>query len=217
MMRAPSRKGPVTLTASVCARSIASPSRISTSEGGITTPMVLAMQVSAALRSSGMPAASSFGCTARDSIATLAPTEPFIGASNTPRLSPASGMPAPVRAKARLATRNRISANGSRFSMAPMNTYSGKACSKSCSSRPRRRAGIAVSSGRVNAPMARPPSENASATPISSIHAGRPVAIIRIATQASMNTPAVGIIACPAYRPARPARIPAGPTTRCTA
>ena len=39
--------------ASVCARIIASPSRISTSEGGTTTPSVLATHTSATLRSSG--------------------------------------------------------------------------------------------------------------------------------------------------------------------
>ena len=74
---------PVKFVASVCARSIASPSRISTSDGGTTTPSVLATPTSAAPRATGTPAADSRGATVRVSIATLAPTEPFIGASST--------------------------------------------------------------------------------------------------------------------------------------
>ncbi len=104
---------PVMFTASVCARIIASPSRINTSDGGTTTPIVLGTQTSAALVAGVMPLWSSRGCTVRESIAALAPTEPFIGASSTPKPSPARDAFAPTGASARLAARNSVWANGS--------------------------------------------------------------------------------------------------------
>jgi len=102
----------VTFTASVCARIIASPRRMSTSDGGITTPSVLATHTSAAPRSRGAPLASSLGWTVRPSISALAPTEPFIGASNAARARPASGAAAPVGRSALDRTRNSVPASG---------------------------------------------------------------------------------------------------------
>ena len=58
----------VTLVASVWARIMASPSRISTSEGGITTPKVLATQTNAVLSAAGTPRASSLGATLREGL-----------------------------------------------------------------------------------------------------------------------------------------------------
>ena len=79
---------PVAVTAMVCAPSIASPSRISTSEGGITTPSVAATATSAARVGSGTPCFSSRGATTRERPSTLAPTEPFIGPSSAPSPMP---------------------------------------------------------------------------------------------------------------------------------
>ena len=183
----------VRFAASVWARIIASPSRISTSDGGITTPSVLATQTSAAPRAGASPLASRRGCTVRASIETLAPTDPFIGAASTPRLKPASEAPAPVRASAWLPTRISVRASGRWLSNAPISTYSGSACSRSCSSRPSTRAGIAVSNGHVKVPVARPSNANNIATPMSRIHAGSPVATSSPATAASMATPTASI------------------------
>ena len=112
----------VTLAASVWARIMASPSRIRTSDGGITTPSVLATQTSAVLSAAGMPRCASLGATLRDNMATLAPTEPFIGASSAPSPRVAiAGAPPPWRPSA-TPQRNRRSASGRRLSSAPMKT-----------------------------------------------------------------------------------------------
>ena len=199
MMRpSPTILPPSALTASVCARSMASPSRISTSEGGITTPSVLDMHTSAALRSAAMPDASRRGCNVRASIATPAPTEPFIGARITPRPSPASGVPQPVHLKARAPVRSNISASGRRFSSAPIKIYSGSACKRSFSSSPSRRLGIALNNGSVKIPTLTPTTANNSATPINNTHAGNPVVTIIAATTTSIHTPAVSINVPPA-------------------
>ena len=183
----------VTLTASVWARIIASLRRMSTSDGGITTPKVLATATNAAPRPVGTLFASSRGSTVRVSIATPAPTDPFSGASTTLNPNPANAAPAPVRARARSPTRSRMLASGKRLSKAPISTYNGIACSRSFSSNPSRREGSAMSSGQVNAPAARPITQDAAATPISMIHVGNPVVTISSATAASIQTPAVSI------------------------
>ena len=184
----------VRLVASVCARIIASPRRISTSDGGMTTPSVLATHTSAALSSSLTPDASRRGCTVRESMATLAPTAPFIGASRTPSPRPVSNGPAPVPASARLPVRKRISASGRRLSSVPISTYRGSACRMSCSSRPKRRDGIAVSSGKANTPAIMPPPANASATPSRTCHAGSPVAMSSAPTATSIAMPMVSLM-----------------------
>jgi len=68
---------------------------------GTTTPSVLAAATRAALRGKDMPLAARRGCTARVSIATLAPTDPFIGACNAPRARPARAGPLRSRQRAR--------------------------------------------------------------------------------------------------------------------
>ena len=113
---------PVALIASLCARSIASPSRISTSEGGTTTPRVLATQIAARLCARGTPLATSLGWTMRDSVATLAPTEPLIGASSAPRPNAARRGAARLRDSAAVPARNRISASGRWLRRAPIST-----------------------------------------------------------------------------------------------
>ena len=70
---------PVSVTAMVCALSMASLSRISTSDGGTSTPSVEATAITASRVAAGMPSAFSRGATTRDRPSTLAPTEPFIG------------------------------------------------------------------------------------------------------------------------------------------
>ena len=117
----------VTLVASVWARIMASPSRISTSDGGITTPSVLATQTSAVLSAAGTPRWASLGATLRDSMATLAPTEPFIGASSAPRPRVASAgaaadRPPPPRPPSATPQRNSRSASGRRLSSEPIST-----------------------------------------------------------------------------------------------
>ena len=72
----------------VCAFNMASPRRISTSDGGTTTPSVLATVMIAARRGSAMPEAASRGSATRDRASTLAPTEPFIGPSKAPSTKP---------------------------------------------------------------------------------------------------------------------------------
>ncbi len=113
---------PVALIASLWARSIASPSRISTSEGGTTMPRVLATQMVARLCARGTPHATSLGWTIRDRVATLAPTEPLIGASSAPSPIAASSGAERVRESACAPARNRMSASGRRFSSAPIKT-----------------------------------------------------------------------------------------------
>ena len=115
-------KLPVAWAASVWARIMASPSRIRTSEGGITTPKVLATQTKAVLSAAGTSRAASLGATLRASIATLAPTEPFIGASSAPSPSVAMAGAPPERAPSTTPQRNSRSASGRRFSSAPMKT-----------------------------------------------------------------------------------------------
>jgi hypothetical protein len=112
----------VTLVASVWARIMASPSRISTSDGGITTPRVLATQTRAVLSAAGTPRASSLGATLRESMATLAPTEPFIGASSAPRPSVASAGAALDLPPSATPHRNSRSAKGRRLSSEPIST-----------------------------------------------------------------------------------------------
>ncbi len=113
---------PVALMASVCARIMASASRIRTRDGGTTTPRVLATQTIARLRAGATPRCRSRGCTMRDSVATLAPTEPFIGARMAPSpIADSSGADA-VRASIAVPVRNRMSASGRRLSSAPMKT-----------------------------------------------------------------------------------------------
>ncbi len=79
---------PVCVTAMVCADSIASESRISTSDGGTSTPRVLATATTASRVDGGTPSASSRGEITRDSPSTLAPTDPFIGPSSAPSITP---------------------------------------------------------------------------------------------------------------------------------
>ena len=79
---------PVEVTAMVWAESMASPSRISTSDGGITTPSVLATATAANCVGLGTPLSASRGATTRASASTLAPTEPFIGPSSAPSAMP---------------------------------------------------------------------------------------------------------------------------------
>ena len=112
----------VTLVASVWARIMASPSRISTSDGGMTTPSVLATQTSAVLSAAGTPRAASLGATLRESMATLAPTEPFIGASSAPSPRVASAGALLLRRPSATPQRNSRSASGRRLSSAPMKT-----------------------------------------------------------------------------------------------
>ena len=86
----------------MCAVSIASPSSSSTSDGGMTMPSVLAMQI-VAVASAGRdgPRFASAGATARASMCRLAPTEPFIGASRAPTPSAESCAEAGLRANSR--------------------------------------------------------------------------------------------------------------------
>ena len=58
---------------------------------------MLATQTSAVLSAAGTPRAASLGATLRDSMATLAPTEPFIGASSAPSPRVASAGAPPLR------------------------------------------------------------------------------------------------------------------------
>ena len=154
----------VMFTASVWARIVASPSSSSTSDGGMTTPSVLAMHNVATLRSLDTPRASKAGATLRDSVYRLAPTEPFIGASRAPTPSAASSGAAALRASSRLPARCRLPASGRRFSNAPTSAYRGSACSRSCSSSPTRRNGSTPSSPLSNAPVATPSAANSAAT-----------------------------------------------------
>ena len=79
---------PVAVTAVVCADSIASPSRMSTSDGGTSTPSVAATAITASRVAAGTPCAVNRGATTRDKPSTLAPTEPFIGPSSAPSTMP---------------------------------------------------------------------------------------------------------------------------------
>ena len=88
----------------------------------MTTPSVLATQTSAVLCSGGTPRAASLGATVRDSMATLAPTEPFIGASSAPRPSVANAGAPPALPLRAMPQRNNRSASGRRLSSAPMKT-----------------------------------------------------------------------------------------------
>jgi hypothetical protein len=72
----------------VCADSIASLKRMSTSEGGTSTPSVLATAMAAWRLAAGMPSAASRGETTRERPSTLAPTDPFIGPSSAPSTMP---------------------------------------------------------------------------------------------------------------------------------
>ncbi len=87
---------PVAVTAKVCAVSIASLSRMSTSDGGTSTPSVEATATMASRVAAGTPSAVSRGDTTRERPSTLAPTEPFIGPSKAP-----SNMPEASGAEAR--------------------------------------------------------------------------------------------------------------------
>ena len=200
MMRcAPSTK-PGRLLASRCARSMASPSKISTSDGGTTTPMVAATLISAVAR-----AASSWprrGATRRDSRAELDATEPFIGAISAPTPRAASASRAPVRRNRWDSDENIASATVRRCSSTPTSTYSGRACSKSCSSRPTMRAGNTASTFKSITPAARPSAANRLAVPMSKAHTGRPVATISTPRASSIHRPVV---------PAMPDRPDVGP------
>ncbi len=96
---------PVVVTAIVCADSMASLSRISTSDGGTSTPSVLATATSAWRLAAGMPSAASRGATTRDRPSTLAPTEPFIGPSNAPSSMPDTSGAAGLRGRMALEVR----------------------------------------------------------------------------------------------------------------
>ncbi len=67
---------------------MASLSRISTSEGGTSTPSVEATAITASRVAGGTPSALSFGAITRARPSTLAPTEPFIGPSSAPSAMP---------------------------------------------------------------------------------------------------------------------------------
>ena len=104
---------------SVCARSIASQSRISTSEGGTTTPSVLATRRAPRVCAPARRRAASRGAPCATSPSTLAPTEPFIGPSSAPSTMPASSGADARAAAAPLPARYSASATGSRSSSAP--------------------------------------------------------------------------------------------------
>jgi len=104
----------------VCARVIASPSCSSTSDGGMTTPSVLATQSVAVVSARPTPRAASAGATRRDSMLRLAPTEPFIGASSAPTPSADSDAAAPLRPNRRSPARCSSVASGNRLRRAPM-------------------------------------------------------------------------------------------------
>ena len=184
----------VRLVASVCARIIASPSRISTSDGGITTPIVLATHTSAAPRSGGTPDASSRGLTVRDSIATLAPTDPFIGASSTPRPSPgerrsgarprqcaAAGAKQYLRERQMIEQRAHQHVQRQRLQDVLLEQSQQP---RGHRRQQRQREGAGDDAAR----------RESSATPIRTIHAGSPVAMSSTATATSMPMPAVSIM-----------------------
>jgi hypothetical protein len=76
---------------SVWARSIASPSNSNTSDGGISTPSVLATATSAVRWLAVTPSTPRLEAVLRFSVTKLAPTEPLTGASNAPSSKPDSG------------------------------------------------------------------------------------------------------------------------------
>ena len=113
---------PVALTASVWADSMASPRRIRTSEGGTTTPSVLATAIVAWRSGAGRPAARRLGSTARPSARTLAPTDPLMGPSSAPNPRPAT-TGAPGRfGSSQSSVRNTAGATLMRLSSTPMST-----------------------------------------------------------------------------------------------
>ena len=112
----------VIVSASVCARISASPSRISTGDGGTTTPSVLATHTRATAGAAGVPAVRSGGKTARVSIATLPPTDPFMGPSKAPSPKAAVRGAAGLAGNAAVNARNNVDASGKRVSRAPIST-----------------------------------------------------------------------------------------------
>src|SRR5215831_2683664 len=96
----------------VWAESMASPSRISTSDGGMTTPSVLATAIVAYRSGVGTPLSRRRGLTARDSDSTLAPTDPFIGPSNAPSPRPETTGAAALLGKILMLVRNSAPAIG---------------------------------------------------------------------------------------------------------
>jgi len=85
----------------------------------MTMPSVLATQIVAAASAGATPLAASAGAMRGASACTLAPTEPFIGASIAPSESADISAAAPVRAKTRSPARCSRLASGSRCSSAP--------------------------------------------------------------------------------------------------
>nr|WP_247894364.1 hypothetical protein [Azospirillum sp. B510] len=83
---------------------------------------MLATQTTASPWPLGTPWARRRGSTTRDRVATLAATDPFIGASSAP--SPMAETSGPDRWPpiAAVPARNRIPASGRRFSSAPIST-----------------------------------------------------------------------------------------------
>ena len=160
---------PVALTASVCARSSASPRRISTSEGGTTIPSVLATQTSDWPVKVDSPCSRSFGVTIRVSVAALAPTDPFIGASSTPSPNPDRREAAGVRANSVRPAPNSRSASGSRLSNTPISTKSGIACSRSLSRMLMIRLGSAARSCGDSTPVIMPATANKTVVPTSTM------------------------------------------------
>ena len=132
------------------------------------------------------------GATKRAIIAELDATEPFIGDTNTPTPNAATDVPAPVQRNIRSIDENSVSATLSRCNKMPINTYRGRACSKSCSSSPKIRPLIAPSTWTSIRPTSQPPTANRLAVPMSKAQTGRPVVKISIANTTSIHMPAVG-------------------------
>ena len=147
---------PVAVIAIECAPRRASPSRISTSDGGTTTPKVAATAIEASRVAGGTPASRRRGATVLASASTDAPTDPFIGPSSAPSAMPATDGAAGDLGSRAAAERNNAPATGSRLSSAPISKYSGSACRTSLSKRPINRDGSARSRSMVNRPDANP-------------------------------------------------------------
>jgi hypothetical protein len=155
----------------------------------MTMHIVLATRTVVVARAAGVPRAAEAVAMLRGSVCRLAPTAPFIGASSAPTLSADSSAEAALRANRRSPQRCSKPASDSWFSSAPMNAYSGKACSSSCSSRPTMQAGKARSNEPSKAPSTTPIATNVDDASSSTAYAGKPVATISANAMANIGSP----------------------------
>ena len=176
--------------ASVWARIMASPSSSNTNEGGTITPIVADALTKAI--ACACPRYCSFGLSTPPSSAELEATEPFIGPMQAPRLKAAQAGRGEAFESGPAIIAKTASPTPNSAIRKPTKTYRGKACSKSLSSKPKTREGMADRIGKVNTLKASPNAAKALDTPRSKVHKGVLHKILSATKPASITIPTQG-------------------------